>query len=82
MSATLDARSDLRTFFDHVKETFSEEEQQELLDRAREIEERRTGFYDMTEKEEAAVLEALAEAERGEIATDEELAEDRRRYGL
>ena len=81
MSATLDARSDLRTFFDHVAKTFSDEERQELLDYARDIEARRTGFYDMTEEEEA-VIEAEAQEARGEIATEEELAEDRRRYGL
>lgn len=80
MSATLDARSDLQTLFDHVAKTLSEEEQQELLDRAREIEERRTGLDEMTEEEEAAIVEAEAQEKRGEIASDEELAEDRRRY--
>lgn len=82
MSAALDTRTDLQALLAHVEKTFSTEEQEELLAYARDIETRRTGFYDMTEEEEAAVLDGLAQAERGEIVSEEELREDRRRYGL
>lgn len=82
MSATLDARSDLRTFFDHVERSFSPEEQQELLEYARDIEARRNGFYEMTPEEEEAVAEGLAQADRGEFVDAATLAADRKRYGL
>jgi len=51
-------------------ETWPEEDQQELAEVARDIEARRTGVYRATPEE----LRALDEAERGGIASDDEVA--------
>lgn len=82
MSETLNPPSDMRRLLDHVEKTFSAEEQEELLAFASHIEARRTGFYDMTEEEEAAVLEGLAQADRGEFVSEETRAAALKRYGL
>ena len=37
------------------------------------MEEQGTGFYELSEEEEAEIREALEEAERGELASDEEM---------
>ena len=37
------------------------------------MEEQGTGFYELSEEEEADIREALQEVERGEFATDEEM---------
>lgn len=47
-------------------ETWPQEDLDELADRVREIEARRTGVYALTAEEEAAIREGLAELERGE----------------
>lgn len=54
-------------------ERWSEQDQEELAQVALEIESRRHGLYCATPEELAAIDEALAEVERGEIATDEEV---------
>lgn len=54
-------------------ELWSEDDQEELAQVALEIEARRHGVYRATPKELAAIDEALAAVERGEIATDEEV---------
>lgn len=72
----------LRTLMDRVEKTWPEEDMAELEAYAREIESRRTGLYDMSDEEEAAVLEGLAEAERGEFVSDEDRAAALKRYGL
>jgi hypothetical protein len=50
-------------------EAWPEEDQQELIELAREIEARRTGVYNPSPEE----LAAIDEAERSGIATDEEV---------
>jgi hypothetical protein len=52
-------------------ETWPQEDLEELADRAREIEARRTGVYDVTPEEETAIHEGLAELERGEWSSEE-----------
>ena len=72
----------IRDILERCEHAWSPEEQEELAAYARDIEARRTGFYDMTDEEEAAIIEAEAQEARGEIASDEQLEEDRRRFGL
>jgi len=52
-------------------ETWPQEDLDELADRVREIEARRTGVYDLTAAEETAIREGLAELERGEWNSEE-----------
>jgi hypothetical protein len=54
------------------------EDQDELAERAREIEARRTGIYELSEAERAAI----ADARRGAFASDEEAAAFWKRHGL
>jgi predicted transcriptional regulator len=49
------------------------EDQEELIELAREIEARRTGVYVMDDEERAAVREGLEQARRGEFVSDEEM---------
>jgi predicted transcriptional regulator len=49
------------------------EDQEELIELAREIQARRTGVYVMTDEERAAVREGLEQARRGEFVPDEEM---------
>jgi len=46
--------------------SWPEEDQQELAEVAREIEARRSGIYDPTPEEEAAIREGIAQLDRGE----------------
>lgn len=55
-----------------------EEDQQELVELAREIEARRTGVYVLSDAERAAI----AEARRGAFASDDEAAAFWKRHGL
>ena len=59
-----------------------EEAQEELVRSAAEIEARHVGPYRMTDEEWAAVQEGLEQAQRGEFASDEEVAAFFRRHGL
>lgn len=54
-------------------ERWPEEDQEALAEYARDIEARRTGVYHATPEELAAIDEGLAQAERGEFATPEEV---------
>ena len=54
-------------------ETWSEQDQEELAQVALEIEARRHGLYRASPEELKEIDEALAEVERGEIASDEEV---------
>jgi len=58
------------------------EDQEELVDIARAIEARRAGVYVMTEEEQAAVREGLAEADRGEFVSDEDMKAFWKRNGM
>jgi site-specific DNA-adenine methylase len=73
----------IKTLKDAVRlaETWSEEDQQELAEYAREIEARRTGIYMMSDHERAAVRQGLAEADRGEFVPDDVAAEADKRHG-
>jgi hypothetical protein len=57
------------------------EDQAELAELAREIEARRTRTYVMSDDERAAVREGLEQADRGEFAPDEIVAEADKRHG-
>lgn len=56
------------------------EDREALAEAAREIEAARAGLYRMTPEEEAAVAEGLRQADRGEFASDEEMAALWRRF--
>ena len=62
-------------------EQWPEEDQEALAEAAREIEALRTGVYSMSPEEEAAVGEGLAQAERGEFASHDQIAEVWKRFG-
>jgi predicted transcriptional regulator len=62
-------------------EQWPEEDQEALAEAAREIEALRTGVYSMSSEEEAAVAEGLAQAERGEFASPDQIAEVWKRFG-
>jgi predicted transcriptional regulator len=55
-------------------ENWPEEDQEALAEAAREIEAARTGFYALTPAEERSIAEGLAQAGRGDFASDEEIA--------
>jgi hypothetical protein len=63
-------------------ETWPLEDQQELVEYAREVEARRTGVYTMSDDERVAVQKGLADADRGEFVPDEIVTEaDKRSDG-
>lgn len=67
--------------FERAK-TWPREDQEALAAYARELEaERSGGVYVMTAEERAAVAEGLAQAKRGEFATDDDLRTLRKRFG-
>jgi predicted transcriptional regulator len=49
------------------------DDQEELIELAREIEARRTGVYVMNEEERAAVREGLEQARRGEFVSNNDM---------
>jgi hypothetical protein len=54
-------------------ESWPEEDQEELVEYAREIEARRTGEYHATPEELEAIDEALGQVARGEVASKEKI---------
>ena len=56
------------------------EDQAELADYARVIEARRTGVYNVSDEERAAIAQGLAEADRGDFADDRALAKLSKRF--
>ena len=72
----------LRTLLDRAETTWPEEDLAELEAHARDIQARRTGIYELSDDERSAIEEGLAQAERGEFASEEDLAADRKRFGL
>jgi predicted transcriptional regulator len=62
--------------------TWPQEDQEELLEFARIIEARRTGTCVMTEHERLAVREGLAQADRGEFVSDEDMEAFWKRSGV
>ena len=53
--------------------SWPKQDQEELVEIAREIEARRTGIYVMSDEERAAVHEGLDQARRGEFVPDDEM---------
>ena len=62
--------------------TWPPEDQEELAEVAREIEARRSGRYVLGEEEETAIREGLAELDRGEWVTEEEMKSFWKRCGV
>jgi predicted transcriptional regulator len=54
-------------------ETWSQEAQDELIRNALEIERKHVGVYELDDEELADIEDGLAEIERGELASDEEV---------
>ena len=54
-------------------ESWPEEDQEALLAAAREIEAERTGIYELSDDERAAIEEGIAQADRGEFASSEDV---------
>jgi hypothetical protein len=65
-----------------IVSTWPEEAQEELMKSIAEIEARHSGVYRLSDDEKAAIESALAAVERGEIATDEEMADLFKRHGV
>lgn len=64
-----------------LAENWPADDQAALFEYAREIEARRTGVYIRSDDERAAIEEGLAEADRGNFATDEEVEALFKRFG-
>jgi predicted transcriptional regulator len=63
-------------------ETWPQEDQEELVELAREIEARRSGVYVLDEEESAAIREGLAELESGEWVSEEQMKSFWKRCGV
>ena len=75
------SQKSLMDVFERTK-TWPREDQEALAAYARELEaERSGGVYVMTAEERAAVAEGLAQAKRGEFATDDDMRTLRKRFG-
>jgi hypothetical protein len=66
---------------DHAS-TWPREDQEELVEYAREIEARRTGLYTLSDEERISVEKGIAQADRGEFVSDELVSEADKRHGL
>jgi predicted transcriptional regulator len=64
----------LRDLLVHA-ETWPREDQEKLAEYAREIEARRTGVYRMSDDEQTAVSQGMAEADQGKFVSDDLVAE-------
>jgi predicted transcriptional regulator len=62
--------------------SWPEEDQEELAEIAREIEARRSGVYEPTPEEEAAIRQGLAELDRGEWVGEDEMRAFWKRCGV
>ncbi|MCC6886917.1 MAG: hypothetical protein IT536_00045 [Hyphomicrobiales bacterium] len=62
--------------------SWPDEDQEELAELAREIEARRSGVYETTLEEEAAIREGIAELDRGEWVSEEEMRDFWKRCGV
>jgi predicted transcriptional regulator len=63
-----------KTLLEQVQ-SWPEEDQEELADVAREIESRRSGVYQLSDEERAAVRAGMDDARRGDFASDAEMNE-------
>jgi hypothetical protein len=62
--------------------SWPKEDQEELAELAREIEARRSGMYEPTPEEEAAIRQGIAELDRGEWVSEEEMRAFWKRCGV
>jgi hypothetical protein len=62
--------------------SWPQQDQEELVELAREIEARRTGIYVMSDEERSAVREALSQTTRGEFVSDDEMDAFWKKYGV
>lgn len=62
--------------------SWPQQDQEELVEVAREIEARRTGVYVMNDEERAAVHEGWDQARRGEFVSDHEMDAFWKRFGV
>jgi predicted transcriptional regulator len=62
--------------------SWPQQDQEELVELAREIEARRSGVYVMTDEERAAVQEGLDQARRGEFVPDDEMTAFWKKYDV
>ena len=74
-------KEQINAILDDVR-SWPEEDQEELVELAREIQSRRTGVYVLNDEERAAVLEGLNQANRGEFVPYEEMDSLWKKYGL
>ena len=63
-------------------EDWPEPDQEELVETAREIESRRTGVYVIDDREWSDIQQGIAEADRGEFVSDEDIAAADSRRGI
>jgi len=73
--------SKLKTLLERV-ETWSATDQEELAEHAAAIESRRTNVYVISDDEWSDLQEGLAQADRREFASDEQIAAANKRYGI
>ena len=62
--------------------SWPQQDQEELVELAREIEARRSGVYVMSDEERAAVQEGLDQARGGEFVRDDEMNAFWKKYGV
>ena len=62
--------------------SWPETDQDELAELAREIEARRTGLYVLDEEEKAAIRQGLAELDRGEWVSEDDMKSFWKRCGI
>ena len=62
--------------------SWPEQDREELVELAREIEARRSGVYVLSDEERAAVQEGLDQAQRGEFVPDHEMTAFWKKYGV
>ena len=62
--------------------TWPEKDQEELADVAREIEARRTGLYELTPDEEAAIHEGIVDLDNGRWVSEEQMRTFWKRCGV
>jgi predicted transcriptional regulator len=62
--------------------TWPEKDQEELAEIAREIEARRTGMYEPTPDEEAAIHEGIADLDQGRVTSEEAMRAFWKRCGV
>ena len=71
----------VKQILDHVP-SWPEPDQEELAEVARAIEARRTGLYVIDEEETQAIREGLAQLDRGDTISEEEMREFWKRCGV